>query len=212
MLGVNPVFTAPADLRFAEALDRVGTRIHLGLYHDETAELSHWHVPQAHYLESWGDVRAFDGTVSIVQPLIAPLYDGHTAIEVLGAFTGATGQSSMDLVKAHWTGAFSLAGSAAGASFRRRDGQPFASADSFWRNVLHDGFIAGTSFLEGGAAPTAPAEAPSPAPAASTGLEVIFRPDPNVLDGRFANNAWLQELPTISLTATWSRSRRAAQQ
>ena len=79
ILGGNPVFTAPADLNFAEALDKVANRVHLGLYYDETAEQCHWHIPEAHYLESWGDVRAFDGTVSLIQPLIAPLYDGRTA-------------------------------------------------------------------------------------------------------------------------------------
>ncbi len=77
--------------------------MHLGLYHDETAELCHWHVPEAHYLESWGDVRAFDGTVSLIQPLIAPLYDGRTAIELLSALNGKPGAAPMDLVKEYWT-------------------------------------------------------------------------------------------------------------
>ena len=84
ILGGNPVFTAPADLGFADALAKVTTRVHLGLYHDETAEHCHWHVPEAHFLESWGDVRAFDGTVSLIQPLIAPIYDGRTALELAG--------------------------------------------------------------------------------------------------------------------------------
>ena len=79
ILGTNPVLTAPVDLRFAESLSRVPVRIHLGLYDDETAQLCHWHVPEAHFLESWSDVRAFDGTASIIQPLIAPLYDGRSA-------------------------------------------------------------------------------------------------------------------------------------
>src|SRR5205823_12955114 len=87
----NPVFTAPADLGFAAALDKVATRVHLGLYADETAELCHWHIPEAHYLESWGDARSFDGTVSLIKPLIAPLYDGRQAIEVLATLNGRTG-------------------------------------------------------------------------------------------------------------------------
>src|SRR5262249_53860315 len=106
MFGGNPVFTAPADLDFAGALQKVSTRIHVGLYQDETADVCHWHIPEAHYLESWGDVRAFDGTVSLIQPLIAPLYDGRQAIEVLAAMNGIVNQTPMELVKAYWTSAF----------------------------------------------------------------------------------------------------------
>ena len=93
MLGGNPVFTAPADLQFREKLLKVGLRIHLGQHEDETAELCHWHIPEAHYLESWGDVRAFDGTVSIIQPLIAPLYEGKTAHELLSVLLGQAGRA-----------------------------------------------------------------------------------------------------------------------
>src|SRR5262245_37703544 len=85
ILGPNPNFTAPADLNFRTAFDKVPLRVHLGLYHDETADLCHWHAPEAHYLESWGDVRAFDGTVSLIQPLIAPIYDGRTVTEFIAA-------------------------------------------------------------------------------------------------------------------------------
>ena len=88
ILGGNPVFTAPADLRFAERLTKVPLRLHLGLYEDETAALCHWHVPEAHYLESWGDVRAYDGTAAIIQPLIAPLYAGRTALGFIAALGG----------------------------------------------------------------------------------------------------------------------------
>ena len=100
ILGTNPVLTAPVDLRFAERLNQVPLRIHLGLYDDETAQLCHWHVPEAHFLESWSDVRAFDGTASIMQPLIAPLYDGRTAHEVLGAAQRCTPRSSYEIVRA----------------------------------------------------------------------------------------------------------------
>ena len=85
VLGTNPIFTAPADLDFRASFEKVPLRVHLGLYHDETAELCHWHAPEAHYLESWGDVRAFDGTVSLIQPLIAPIYDGRTVTELIAA-------------------------------------------------------------------------------------------------------------------------------
>ena len=91
ILGGNPVYTAPADLKFGEALKKVATRIHLGLYDDETSAMCHWHIPETHYLEAWSDVRAFDGTASIVQPLILPLYRGRSAHDVLAVFTAAAG-------------------------------------------------------------------------------------------------------------------------
>ena len=199
IFGGNPVFTAPADLKFGEAMNKVANRIHLGLYHDETAELCHWHIPEAHFLESWGDVRAFDGTVSLQQPLIAPLYDGRTALEVLSALNGAPGVAPMDMVKEFWGAALT----APEWTIRRKDGQAFANADSFWKNALHDGFVAGTSILNGAAAPAAPAAAAAPTPKAQSGMEIVFRPDPHVLDGRFANNAWLQELPKPLSKVTW---------
>jgi molybdopterin-containing oxidoreductase family iron-sulfur binding subunit len=105
ILSGNPVFTAPADVKFRDALDKVAFRAHLGLYLDETAEHCHWHIPEAHYLESWGDIRAFDGTVSLIQPLIAPIYDGRTALQVMAAANGSS-QTDMELVKDYWTRAF----------------------------------------------------------------------------------------------------------
>ena len=219
ILGTNPVFTAPVDLNFTEALGKVQNRFHLGLYDDETAERCDWHVPEAHFLESWGDVRTFDGTASIIQPLIAPLYDGHSALEVLSALGGAPGRTPLEIVKEHWANAFA----AGAASFRSQDGQPFASADAFWRHALHDGFIGGSSALATASAPAATtasaparpsgataataataAPAATPAPSApKTGIEILFRPDPHVLDGRFANNGWLQELPKPLSKVTW---------
>ena len=198
ILGGNPVFTAPADLNFAAALEKVKTRVHLGLHYDETAELCHWHVPEAHYLESWGDVRAFDGTVSIIQPLIAPLYDGRTALEVLASANGAGGPA-LDLVKGHWTSAF------AAGTFTDGQGRPYPSADAFWRASLHDGFVSGTSVLAAGTTAAAPAADTPPAPPTqpATGLEVVFRADPYLLDGRNANNGWLQELPRPLSKVTW---------
>ena len=127
ILGGNPVATAPADLQFGERLAKVGFRAHLGLYDDETALLCHWHVPEAHYLESWGDVRASDGTVSIIQPLIAPLYDGKTAHEVLAAAAGRE-QTPYDLVREYW---------------RTQPGA--ADFERWWRTALHDGLVAGTA-------------------------------------------------------------------
>ncbi len=202
VLGGNPVFTTPADIGFSDALAKVGTRIHLGLYYDETAELCDWHVPEAHFLESWGDARSFDGTVSLQQPLIAPLYDGRQAVELLSALNGAPGRSPVELVKDYWTRAFGTGG------FTDAVGAPFATVDAFWRATLHEGFIASTSLMrEGATLPAAPEnstfeQATSPA----TGLEVVFRPDPTVLDGRYANNGWLQELPKPLSKLTWDNA------
>ena len=151
IVGGNPLFTAPADTGFAGALTKMseaGTVFHVGLYHDETAEQCHWHVPEAHYLESWGDARSFDGTVSLIQPLIAPLYGGRQAIEVMAALNGAVGTSSADIVKDYWSRAFQKQTKAAWA-IEDRNGAAFSSFDQFWRHALHDGFIASTSVWSG---------------------------------------------------------------
>jgi molybdopterin-containing oxidoreductase family iron-sulfur binding subunit len=231
MLGVNPVFTAPADFKFLEKLGKVGTTVTLSLWPDETAFNSQWNVPEAHPLESWADARAFDGTVTVMQPLIAPLYDGKTISEVLGVFIDAQGgKSAHDLVKDYWTRA--LAGGAGSWQITDPTGSPFKSPESMWKHVLHDGWITGTAAAgagdgarrtEGGnvadyaaiastSAPAAattpePSSAPPPPPSApASGLEIIFRPDPTIWDGRFANNGWLQELPKPLTKITWDPS------
>src|SRR5205085_11960943 len=102
ILGGNPVYDAPADTGFAQNFTYVPFRVHLGHHFNETAELCHWHVPEAHYLESWSDARAADGTVTLIQPLIAPLYGGKTAHEVLAAFTNAPDSSSYEIVRQYW--------------------------------------------------------------------------------------------------------------
>ena len=240
IIGGNPVFSAPADVKFAERLAKVPLSVYHGLYVDETANLCHWNVADAHVLESWGDARAYDGTVTLIQPLIAPIFEGHSAYELLSAMAGQPGRAPLDIVKDYWTRAFAGQG---GWTFRDSEGQPFTSADQFWKHALHDGFIRGTSIAEGGpatpfvpapkgtaaapaagapaaAAPPAAAEpAPPPAPSTPTtavvpapsaapapGLEIIFRPDPTVWDGRFANNGWLQELPKPLTKVTWDGS------
>jgi molybdopterin-containing oxidoreductase family iron-sulfur binding subunit len=188
ILGGNPVLTAPADLRFGERLARVPLRLHLGLHEDETAALCHWHVPETHYLESWGDVRAFDGTASIVQPLIAPLYAGRSALDLLGALAG-DGRSGHDLVRAEWQ--------------RRAPGADF---EAFWRRALHDGVLPGTARAPRRVRLRGDWDAPPPPPGDPGGLEIVFRPDPHLLDGRFANNAWLQELPRPITKLTWDNA------
>jgi len=194
VLGTNPVFTAPADLEFEKHLQNVKLRVHLGLYQDETAVQCHWHLNEAHYLESWGDARAYDGTVTILQPLIAPLYDGHTAQEVLAALLGTVGYPGHDLVRGYW-----------------REHWPKDNAGNFdraWEKALHDGVIKGSAFepktsLELDGAWKEQKESPPPMRGE---LEIVFRPDPTLYDGRFANNGWLQELPKPVTKLTWDNA------
>jgi molybdopterin-containing oxidoreductase family iron-sulfur binding subunit len=185
VLGSNPVYAAPADLDFAKALDRVPLRIHHGLYLDETAERCHWHLPASHALESWGDLRAADGTASIVQPLIAPLYNTLSEIEVLAAFAEGD-QSGHDVLRAHWEGVLGSDG------FEAR-----------WNRALHDGVVAGTAFPEKAVKVVPGGWANAGRSAAPAGLEIAFRTDPSVFDGRFANLGWLQELPKPLTKVTW---------
>ncbi len=188
ILGGNPVYDAPADLDFAGALNRVPLRIRMGLYDDETSRLCHWHIPETHYLESWSDARAFDGTASIVQPLIAPLYNGRSPHVLLNALLGNADRSAYDTVRAFWQG--------------RRKPQEF---DREWRRWLHDGVIPDTAFQP--RAGLSPRGAPAPAQSGQqSGYEIVFRPDPTVWDGRFANNGWLQELPKPMSKITWDNA------
>ncbi len=231
ILGNNPVFTAPGDLKFAERLRKVTLVVYHSLYQDETSELSHWNIPDTHPLETWGDPRAYDGTVTIMQPLIDPLYESHSAYELLGLLTSNPNRKTLEIVKDYWTRAF---GGASGWTLRNAQGESYPNADAFWKQVVHDGFIPNTATTQGGpatpfqpkgapaaATPAAvPGGSPAPAPAAKTvgtsgqeapqarqdapgGLELIFRPDPNVWDGRFANNGWLQEAPKPLSKVTW---------
>lgn len=185
ILGGNPVYATPADARFAAHLAKVPHRIHFGLYRDETAAACQWHLPAAHPLESWSDLRAADGTASVVQPVIAPLYEGRSAHELLAMFLGDT-RSPRERVQATW---------------RARAG---ADPDGFWNRSLREGVIAHSA---------PPAQrvqvdngflAQLPAPTDAPGLELLFAPDPTVWDGRYANNGWLQELPKPLTTLTWS--------
>jgi MoCo/4Fe-4S cofactor protein with predicted Tat translocation signal len=191
ILGGNPAYTAPADLRFAEALSKVPLRIHHGLYHDETGYLCHWHIPESHYLESWSDARAWDGTVSIVQPLIEPLYETRTIHEMLAVLSPEPGRLPYDIVRQYWTteGARHLG----------------ADVEAGWRRALHHGIVDGTAFDERSMTPGGEIP-PPPAPPEGNQLEIVFRPDPTVFDGRFANNGWLQELPKPLTKLTWDNA------
>ena len=184
IIGGNPVYDAPVDFNFAQRMSKVKLRIHMGLYADETSELCQWHVPEAHFLETWNDARAYDGTVTIMQPLILPLYFGRSIHELLGAFGDNPGQTPYEIVKGYWN--------------RRHPGPDF---EDWWRKAVHDGVVPGTALP-----PRQMALKGSPAavkPASTQGLEIVFRPDPYILDGRYANNGWLQELPRPLTRLTW---------
>jgi MoCo/4Fe-4S cofactor protein with predicted Tat translocation signal len=190
ILGGNPVYDTPTDLGFEDALrnSNIATRVHFGLYSDETADLCHWHVNAAHYLEAWGDTRAYDGTVSIVQPLLAPLYDGKSEYELISVLLGPTMSTGFSVVQDYWKSKYK------GADF-----------DSYWRKSLNDGWIEGTAFEPKQVAlkNASIAASAAPAPAGTGEVEVVIRFDPSIYDGRFANNAWLQELPKPMTKITW---------
>jgi MoCo/4Fe-4S cofactor protein with predicted Tat translocation signal len=231
IVGGNPVYDAPADLNFGERIRKVRLRIHLSLYNDETSELCQWHVPEAHYLEAWSDARAFDGTAGIIQPLIAPLYSGKTAHEVLAAFMNEPEKSGYDIVRDYWMKrhaaggqpppikAQAAAGSKPGAGVSESSAQPVgagATAQSdvggfvaFWRKSLHDGVVANTALPAKTVTPrpdwATQLTNPQP-PASNPQLEIVFRADPTVFDGRFANNGWLQELPKPLSKLTWDNA------
>ncbi len=188
--GNNPVYDAPVDFDFGPALLKVKTRVHSGLYYDETAELCHWHVPAAHFLESWGDARAFDGTVGVIQPLIQPLYDNHSAYEIIGVLGVDAGKSGHDIVQDYWKSA------------RPEKDKAFAT---FWERSLHDGVMAGTALpVISVAVRSDIAQQVQNTPGEQ--LQIAFRPDPTIFDGRFANNGWLQELPKPNTKLTWDNA------
>ncbi len=200
ILGGNPVYTMPADLDFAGALGGVDHTVHLSSYLNETSRSVHWHLPETHFLEAWGDARAAGGAPSVVQPLIAPLHDGRSAAEVLDQLLGEAGaaRSGYDVVRETW---LEMLGT---GDFERK-----------WRRVLHDGVATGEAL----AAPQAieigemsvpagesAAAAAGDAEAGSDTLELTFHPSLATWDGRFANNAWLQELPDALTKITWDNA------
>ena len=189
MLGTNPVYQLPAELGFEQALARVPVSVHHGLYRDETGQLATWHLPAAHYLEAWGDARAYDGTLSVVQPLIAPLYDdAHSELEVLNTLTTGRNNAGYDLLRQSLRGTL---GGALGGDF-----------ETAWRTALHDGFVAGTGFgslgAGGGSADLSGLEAPT-----EGGVELVTRLSPTLYDGAFSNVSWMQETPHPVTKVTW---------
>ncbi len=192
ILGGNPVYDAPVDLDFLSALIKAKLRVYQGLYYNETAEWCHWQVPATHYLESWSDTRAYDGTAGVVQPLIAPLYDSHSDHEIVAVLSGQPGVSSHNLVRDYWQGQ------------RTEKGTAF---DDFWQLTLYQGYVAGSALP----AVSVPVQndflkQPATPPSEAGTLEVVYRPDPSIGDGLNNNNAWLQELPKPISRLTWDNA------
>ena len=193
ILGGNPAFDAPGDLDLAKKIGGVRESVRLGLYEDETSAACRWHVPEAHVLEAWGDARAWDGTAGVVQPLIAPLYEGRSAIEIVSLMLDDRPAHGYDIVRATW-----------------RSMLPEAGFEAAWRRVVHDGVAEGTrypavvpAFAGGFAAAVAGL---SDARQLAGAMELTFNRSFALLDGRFANLGWLVELPDPVTKLTWDNA------
>jgi molybdopterin-containing oxidoreductase family iron-sulfur binding subunit len=226
ILGGNPAYNAPADLPFAENLEKLTARegslvVRHGLYQDETSYQCQWHLPEAHYLEAWSDARAYDGTESLVQPLIEPLYQGRSAHEVVALVAKQLESPGREIVRSYWRTRWKEGGK----------GKADAADDfeTFWATALQEGVIPNTAsepkmvrlkgdwqeHLSGSPLPLgegqgvraggagSPVEISAPLPPS---LEIVFQPDPSIFDGCFANNAWLQELPKPITKLTWGNA------
>jgi MoCo/4Fe-4S cofactor protein with predicted Tat translocation signal len=186
IFGGNPAYNAPADLDFPTLLKKVPTSVHLGLFEDETAKLCRWHVPAAHYLEAWSDVYAYRGTYSVVQPMILPLWNGVSELEIIGQLAGRSKPQGPELVR---------------ETFQ----QQFQGDEERWTSVLRVGFAPGSewpdaplAFNSAQAGKLSSEEKPIP-----SGLELVFLRSSSVDDGRYANNSWLQETPDFETKVTW---------
>ena len=260
IVGGNPVYNTPADLKLnQERMFKTKLRVHLSQYRDETSEVCHWNIPETHYLEAWSDTRAYDGTVTIVQPLIEPLYQNKSAHELLAVFTAKYDQKPYDIIREYWQGegqkavgskqkAESGTASGRGSEQMPRSASasgttpspraspatnatsastsavvgpsPGADFESWWRKCVHDGFIPNTALptktvsvnagnlaqANAGGTPAVPVQANAGGTPAVSGFEIIFRTDPTIYDGRFANNGWLQELPKPLTKLTWDNA------
>ncbi|MEP6708439.1 MAG: 4Fe-4S dicluster domain-containing protein, partial [Pyrinomonadaceae bacterium] len=256
IVGGNPVYNTPADLKLnQERMFKTKLRVHLSQYRDETSELCHWNIPETHYLEAWSDARTYDGTVTIVQPLIEPLYQNKSAHELLAVFTAKYDQKPYEIIREYWQTAgkqqtvnskqqtvnseqqtansnaspgnrvpgkgpsgatpspdASQNGNGTGTTTATSVGSaPSADFESWWRKCVHDGFIPNTALptksVSVNAGQFAQANTPNTLPPTpNTQFELVFRTDPTIYDGRFANNGWLQELPKPLTKLTWDNA------
>jgi len=194
MIGGNPIYSAPVDADFKAALKKVKHSIHLSGYFDETSAEAEWHLPHSHFLESWGDARAVDGTLSVIQPMIEPLFGGKSDVELLSLLGSGEDQRGYDLVRETWNGILNKSG------FEKK-----------WRKVLHDGILEGSSSAtvqfssRKSVRQICSGVDLSGKRASAENLEIGFYAS-NLYDGRYANNAWLQELPDAVTKLAWDNA------
>jgi molybdopterin-containing oxidoreductase family iron-sulfur binding subunit len=201
IFGGNPAYDAPADVDFAAALQQMSTAgspqrnltVRLGSHYDETSFLCQWHLPEAHWLESWGDVRAFDGTTSIIQPLIEPLYGGRSQWEIMDVVLGNRNRGGLEILREYWMKQY-----------------PAKDFEQWWMKTLQDGYAQDSALASRTAPPLRAEVFGSPAApstqAAKGEYEVLFQPDPCTWDGQFANNGWMQELPKPFTKLVWDNA------
>jgi MoCo/4Fe-4S cofactor protein with predicted Tat translocation signal len=189
ILNSNPVYTAPVDLQFEQALNKIKTSVHLGSHFNETAVVTEWHINGAHFLESWSDTRAYDGTATVIQPMIDPLYGGKSAHEVIQSMLDQPDLSPYEAVRKTWQ-----------ANISGPDGE------HAWRKILHDGMVPGSAFQPKTVSAKVGDLGVAAAPSQDGTVEVIFRADPNIYDGRYANVGWLQELPKPVTNIAWDNA------
>src|SRR6185312_5995280 len=184
VLDANPVYDAPDASQAAALFSAVPFSLHCGLYRDETAERCQWHLPLSHALESWGDLRSIDGAAALMQPMIRPLYDTRSAAEIIALLAGAPTQSARDMVRATWPEAGGTEG------------------ESWWRRTLHDGVVPNSA----SAPVTMTAKMPAILPPQAERLTLVVAAHPTLWDGRYANNAWLQECPAPFTKEVWGNA------
>jgi molybdopterin-containing oxidoreductase family iron-sulfur binding subunit len=192
ILNVNPIYSAPADLEFASALNKAKLVAHLGSHLDETGSIADWHIPAAHFLESWSDARSYYGTASIIQPMIDPLYGGKTAHDIFQTLLDEPSLSAYEAVRETWKPSL----------------EHCRDFEQAWRKTLHQGWLEYETCAPVNLAPSAfkIALGKVPAPSSKDSIEIIFRPDPNIYDGRWANVGWLQELPKPVTNLSWDNA------
>src|SRR5271156_5755459 len=189
ILNANPVYSAPVDLHFDQVMNSIKHTAHLGSHFNETAVVAEWHINGTHFLENWSDTRAYDGTVTVIQPMIDPLYGGKSAHEVIQSMLDDPDTSGYDAVRKTWQANLGT-----------------ADKEHAWRKILHDGMVEGTAFQPKTVSAKA-GDLTVTAPSQQDGtVEVIFRPDPNVYDGRYANVGWLQEIPKPVTNMSWDNA------
>jgi len=192
VLGGDPRYDAPVDFDFAAAFEKVKLRVHHSVFFNDTSRHSHWHIPALHFLESWSDTRAFDGSVSIVQPLIEPMYSGTSAHEILETLTGQSPRTSYEIVRSHWQAR-----------------NPVPDFEAKWRRALSDGVVrelTPPTINSAAAVSSLNATTVQRFNRSRSNTEVLFRPDVSVRDGRYANNGWLQELPRQFSKLVWDNA------